>query len=110
MNSQHIVVLCTCPDTATAGNIARTLVSERLAACVNRIDAVRSTYEWEGQLADEPEVLLVIKTSAERFAELEVRLKSVHPYQVPEIIALPVVAGSDGYLAWLRRQSRASES
>jgi periplasmic divalent cation tolerance protein len=110
MNSKHIIVLSTCPDEDTAATVARTLVTERLAACVNCLAAVRSIYEWEGNVAHEPEVLLLIKTCGERFDELEVRLKSMHPYQVPEIIALPVVAGSEGYLAWLTRQCRASES
>ena len=72
-----------------------------LAACVNRIGAVHSTYRWQGAIHDEPEVLLVIKTLSIRYSELEMRLKSLHPYDVPEIIALPVTRGSAEYLAWL---------
>jgi periplasmic divalent cation tolerance protein len=96
-----LVVLTTCPDDAVAARIARELVESGLAACVNRIGAVHSTYRWQGATHDEPEVLLVIKTLSARYPELEMRLKSLHPYDVPEIIALPVAAGSAQYLAWL---------
>ncbi len=102
MNPEVIVVLSTCPDEATAERIARELVESGLAACVNRVQGVRSTYRWEGRLEDEPEVLLIIKTLATRYQTLEMRLKSLHPGQVPEIIALPVLGGSSDYLAWLR--------
>jgi periplasmic divalent cation tolerance protein len=96
-----LVVLTTCPDDAAAARIARELVESGLAACVNRIGAVHSTYRWQGAIHDEPEVLLVIKTLSIRYSELEMRLKSLHPYDVPEIIALPVTRGSAEYLAWL---------
>jgi periplasmic divalent cation tolerance protein len=101
MNFEHIVVLCSCPDAAAAQRIAHALVTEGLAACVNRIAAVRSTYAWKGGVEDEPEVLLMIKTTARRYPELELRLAALHPYELPEIIALPIVAGSSAYLAWL---------
>ena len=96
-----LVVLTTCPNDAAAARIARELVESGLAACVNRIGAVHSTYRWQGAIHDEPEVLLVIKTLSIRYSELEMRLKSLHPYDVPEIIALPVTRGSTEYLAWL---------
>jgi periplasmic divalent cation tolerance protein len=102
MTSDAIVVICACPDDEAAVRIASDLVSEGLAACVSRTGPVRSTYRWEGQLRDEPEVLLIIKSIQERFADLEVRLKSLHPYDVPEIIVLPVTGGSVEYLSWLR--------
>ncbi len=102
-----LVVLCTCPDEPTADRIARELVSGSLAACVTR-GAFRSTYRWQGSLQDEPEVLLVIKTVRSRYAELEMRLKALHPYQVPEIIALPIATGSEPYLAWLAAQTRSA--
>jgi periplasmic divalent cation tolerance protein len=95
------MVFSTCPDEAVAARIARTLVEERLAACVNRVAAVRSTYAWEGAIQDDAEVLLVIKTRPERFEALAERLKGLHPYELPEIVAVPVVAGSAPYLAWL---------
>ena len=99
--AEPIVVLTTCPDEATAASIARDLVESGLAACVNRVGPVHSTFRWQGALQDEPEVLLVIKTVIPRYSELEMRLKSLHPYEVPEIIALPVIRGSAEYLAWL---------
>jgi periplasmic divalent cation tolerance protein len=102
MNSADtpLVVLCTCPNEDTAKTIAEALVTEHLAACVNRMPGVRSTYRWQGRVEDEPEVLLLIKTVGRRFDALELRLKALHPYEVPEIIALPVVAGSAQYLSW----------
>ncbi len=98
--AEYIVVLTTCPDEASAARIAAELTESRLAACVTR-QPVRSTYRWQGRIEDEPEVLLLIKTLGSRFADLEIRLKSLHPYDVPEIIALPFAAGSAAYLSWL---------
>jgi periplasmic divalent cation tolerance protein len=100
--AEPIVVLTTCPDEATAARIARDLVESGLAACVNRVGPVHSTFRWQGAIQDEPEVLLVIKTVIPRYSELEMRLKTLHPYEVPEIIALPIVAGAANYLGWLR--------
>lgn len=97
-----IVVLTTCPDEATASRIARNLVESGLAACVSRVGPIHSTYRWQEAIQDEPEVLLVIKTVTGRYSELEMRLKSLHPYELPEIIALPLVAGSAEYLAWMQ--------
>jgi periplasmic divalent cation tolerance protein len=103
--TEGLVVLCTCPDDGTAERIARELVTGGLAACVSR-NPVRSTYRWEGALRDEAEVLLVAKTTRERYEALERRLAALHPYEVPEIIALPVLAGSASYLAWLTEAAR----
>lgn len=102
--TEGLVVLCTCPDDPSADRIARELVSGRLAACVSR-GAFRSTYRWRGALRDEPEVLLIIKTVRSRYPELEMRLKALHPYEVPEIIALPIAAGSEPYLAWIAEET-----
>jgi periplasmic divalent cation tolerance protein len=102
---ETVMVFCTCPDEATARRIAEALVSERLAACVNRLPGIRSTYRWEGRVQDEPEVLLLIKTGADRYPDLELRLKALHPYEVPEIIAVPVAAGSASYLAWIASEA-----
>lgn len=99
---EPIVVLTTCPDEAAASRIARNLVESGLAACVSRVGPVHSTYRWQGAIQDEPEVLLVIKSVSARYSELEMRLKSLHPYQVPEIITLRVSSGSAEYLSWLR--------
>ncbi len=107
MNSQHIVVLCSCADEASAARIAHALVTERLAACVNRVAAVRSTYSWRGSVEDQAEVLLVIKTLGARYDALEQRIRALHGYELPEILALPVAGGSGPYLGWLSRESGA---
>jgi len=95
-----LLVLCTCPEPVGL-DIARVLVREGLAACVNRMSPATSIYQWEGRICEEPEQLLVIKTTPARYAALEMRLKTLHPYEIPEIIAIPVVTGSSQYLAWL---------
>ena len=99
--SEHIIVFSTVPDEAKGREIARTLVEERLAACVTISAACRSFYWWEGKIADEGEFMLVIKTKAPLYPKLEEKLKGIHPYTVPEIIALPIVKGSKKYLDWL---------
>lgn len=103
---EALVVLCACPDESVADRIARELVGARLAACVNRLPGMRSVYRWKGALQDEREVLLAIKTVGTRYPELEMRLKALHPYEVPEIIAIPVLAGAAPYLAWLTEETR----
>lgn len=102
-----LIALCTCPDAAIADRIARTLVAERLAACVNRLAGVESTYRWNGEVQVDEEVLLVIKTSRARYAALEDRLVALHPYEVPEVIAIPIGEGYAPYLAWIARETRA---
>ncbi len=94
-----VVVLCTFPDVEKARVIAALLVERRLAACVNLLPGVESIYRWEGKVERAGEVLAVIKTT--RYPELEAALKELHPYEVPEILALPVAAGLAGYLEWL---------
>ncbi|MCK9489320.1 MAG: divalent-cation tolerance protein CutA [Xanthomonadales bacterium] len=103
---QPLLVLSTCPDDDTAARLARALVEERLAACVNRLPLTASTYRWQGQVVEEGEVLLLIKTVADRYPALAERLAVLHPYQVPEIIALPVADGLPGYLEWMVAQTR----
>jgi periplasmic divalent cation tolerance protein len=103
---EALVVLCACPDDAVADRIARELVEGRVAACVSRIGGIRSTYRWNDDIRNEPEALLVIKTTSTRYQALELRLKALHPYEVPEIIALPVRAGAEHYLAWLAEETR----
>jgi periplasmic divalent cation tolerance protein len=97
------MALTTCPDGAVAQHIATLLVTERLATCVNRIEGVRSTYVWKGELQDEGEVLMMIKTTAARLGELEARLKALHPYELPELLFLPVTGGNERYLEWVRQ-------
>jgi periplasmic divalent cation tolerance protein len=101
------VVFVTAPDAACAERIARALVEERLAACVNRVSGLRSLYHWEGELQDDSEVLLIAKTRRDRVADLAKRVSALHPYALPEVIALPVVGGSDAYLDWVRSESTA---
>src|SRR6187551_2302999 len=96
-----IVVLCTCPDDAVADRIAGVLVEERLAACVNRVPGVASTYRWKDEIHRDSECLLLIKSTSERFDALRERIVALHPYEVPEVLALPVEAGSVSYLAWI---------
>jgi periplasmic divalent cation tolerance protein len=96
-----IIALTTCPDEDCARSIATTLVTERLAACVNRVPGVRSTYFWDGRLQDDSEVLLIIKTSEARLPDIETRLKALHPYELPELVALRIEGGSQPYLDWL---------
>lgn len=100
------VVLCNCP-TAAAGKIARALVQRRLAACVNAIPGVVSTYEWDGRVCEDEETTLVIKTRSELFDALCAAVVELHPYEVPEIIALPILEGHRPYLDWLTKVTTA---
>lgn len=105
MPSPAIAILCTAPDAASAERIASTLVEERLAACVNLLPGVTSVFRWEGKVQREPEVLLIIKTQRERFDAVSARVKALHPYTVPELIALPIDASTPDYLAWLKENT-----
>jgi periplasmic divalent cation tolerance protein len=96
-----LVVLVTMPDGETAARVGRTLVEERLAACVNVIPGLRSIYEYGGKLCDDAEVLCLFKTRRALYPTLRDRLTALHPYQVPEIIALALAEGNAPYLAWL---------
>ena len=100
-----IVVLVTVPGEDEAGRIAAALVGKKLAACCNIIRGARSVYRWEGAVHDEQEALMIIKTRRDLFAALEAEVKSLHTYTTPEIIALPVVAGSDAYLDWVEKNT-----
>ena len=100
-----IVVFSTFPDPAKAAEVARTLVTECLAACVNLLPAVRSIYRWQGQISDDSETLAVIKTTRDRFEAMRTRLVELHPYEVAEVIALPVEAGHAPYLAWVETET-----
>ena len=96
-----LVALCTCPDQEIASSLAKGLVEARLAACVNILPGVRSVYRWGNGIQDDEEVLLVIKTTNMAYHGMEAWLVSKHPYDVPEVIALSVAAGSSPYLNWL---------
>ena len=96
-----LVVLVTTPDAEKAAGIARILVEERLAACGNVVPGLRSVYRWEGKVHDEGEALLLLKTTRARFEALRARVVALHPYQVPEVLALAVEAGDAPYLGWI---------
>jgi len=97
----NIVVFITASSEDEAAKIARALVQERLAACVNIIKGVRSIYSWQGKVEDSAEALMVAKTKKALFKRLEKRVKELHSYTVPEVIAVPVADGSGDYLKWL---------
>ena len=99
------VVFVTAPDAEVAERLARGLVEERLAACVNLIPGIRSFYRWEGAVQNDAEVLLVVKTRTDRLEALASRLQELHPYELPEILGLPVTGGSQAYLDWIRTES-----
>ena len=96
-----IVVLSTCGSEEEAVRIAKKLIEGHIAACVNLVPRIRSFYRWQGKLEDSAEWLLVIKTSRARFAALRTVLEAAHSYELPEVLALPIVDGSPNYLAWL---------
>jgi periplasmic divalent cation tolerance protein len=95
------LVLTNCPDEASADRIARALVENRCAACVNRLAPVASTYRWQGEIEDALEIPLLIKCTRDRYPAVEEIIRQLHPYTVPEIVAIPVVAGFAPYLRWV---------
>ncbi len=99
--ADFFVVMSTMPTETVASEIARAVVSERLAACANIIPAMRSIYLWKGDIHDDPECLALFKTSSDRLQSLIERIRSIHPYDVPEIIALPIDSGHPGYFSWI---------
>ena len=100
--TEALIVLCACGAESEALAIGRTLVEERLAACVNILPGVHSIYRWKGIIENAPEYMLLMKTSQARFTALRDRISQLHSYEVPEIIAIPVVDGAEKYLAWIR--------
>jgi periplasmic divalent cation tolerance protein len=106
MNADYVLVLTTLPADADSGAFARTLVEERLAACVNLLPLMESVYRWEGRVERETERQIVIKTARERTVALWDRVRELHPYEVPEFIVLAVVDGNDAYLRWVGESTR----
>lgn len=104
--SGNIVVMSTVPDITTGRKIARRILEERLAACVNISGTLESLYWWEGKIQQDQEHLLVIKTRAELFPRLKEAVQGLHPYEVPEIIALPIEQGSSSYLKWIESETQ----
>jgi periplasmic divalent cation tolerance protein len=103
--SDVVALLVTCPDQRVGEKIGRTLVEERLAACVNVVPGLISLYRWQGKLCQDREVLLIVKTRRTKFAPVARRIKTLHPYSVPEILALPIARGNSAYLAWVREST-----
>ncbi len=101
MNHNHYVVLTTCPNADTAGAIADALVEQGHAACVNIVGGLRSIYMWKGARESAEEYLLIIKTTQSAYPALEQAIVALHPYELPEIIAVPMAAGLPGYLDWI---------
>ncbi|HWE24226.1 MAG TPA: divalent-cation tolerance protein CutA [Myxococcales bacterium] len=101
-----LLVFTTLPSADKAAEIAKMLVQEKLVACVNVLPAVRSIYRWQGKLHDENEVLVLMKTRAEHLERLKLRLLEVHPYEVPEVLAVPVESGYQPYLDWIAGETK----
>lgn len=104
--TEVFMVYCTCPDRDTASALARELVAENLAACCNVVEGMTSVYRWQGKVEEDPEVLLIAKTTRERYPALERSIQGNHPYELPEILAVPVTAGLAGYLDWVAEETR----
>ena len=102
--TDKVIVLSTCPSKEEAKRIAKGLVEERLAACVNIVDGVVSIYQWQGSVQEGNEVMLVVKSRRDLLERLQERLAGMHSYEVPEAIAIPVVDGLPAYLEWLDRE------
>ena len=106
VKGQAVVIFVTASSSAEAGKIGRTLVEEKLVACANIVPQVRSIYRWQGKICDEPEALMVLKTRSGQIQKIIKRVRSLHSYTVPEIIVLPISAGSKDYLRWIHEVTR----
>ena len=100
-----LIVLTNLPDAETARTLANTLVAERVAACVNMLAPCQSVYRWQGAIETATETPLLIKTTAARYPELEAAIRRAHPYELPEIVAVPIAHGLPGYLAWVAAET-----
>ena len=100
-----ILVLCTCPDEASADHLCEQRLNQRLAACINQLPGLNSVYRWQGKIERAREIQLIIKSRQPLFAELERCILAHHPYQVPEILAIPASQGHQAYLDWLTQET-----
>lgn len=98
----YSVVYITAPNEDEAARIAKALVEDKFAGCVNIVKNIRSIYRWQDTIEDDDEVLMIVKTRKDLFKELKKRVKELHSYTVPEIVAIPIIDGSDDYMRWLR--------
>jgi len=99
--SQPVLASTTVPNLETAERIARRLVEDRLAACVQIVQGIRSVYRWQGRVQEEPEVLLLVKTAEPQIPRIEDLLHQIHPYELPELVSVPITGGSAAYLRWV---------
>jgi len=97
----HQIIFCTCPDQQTAKQIAESLIRDKSAACVNIIPGITSVYQWQGKIESAQEHLLLIKSRVEKYSTIESKIKQIHPYELPEIIAVPIERGLPEYLQWI---------
>ena len=100
-SNEHCLVLCTCPDQPSATSIAQTLINEQLAACVNIVPGIMSVYRWQGKIEKSSELLLLIKTKQTALPRIETTIIDRHPYELPEIISIPISNGLTDYLSWI---------
>ena len=101
MKDDFLMVLCTCPTASAATGIATALLEDELAACINQVSGVNSMYRWKGRIERDEEILLLIKTTAAAFPRVEEMIGKLHPNELPEIVGVPLTAGSNGYLNWI---------
>ena len=104
--SDYIVIFITTSSIDEAKKLGRTLVEEKLVACSNILSPVHSIYQWKGKLCEDEEVMIVLKTKRDLFRQIELRVKELHSYDVPEIIAIPIIEGSEDYLSWVESGTR----
>lgn len=100
--NNYIIVLTNCNSSETASSIAETLVSNKLAACVNIVNSIESVYQWQGKIEHDKEILLIIKTRQTLFSQVEQAIQELHNYELPEVIAVPIVSGAKNYLNWIQ--------
>ncbi|MCB1232121.1 MAG: divalent-cation tolerance protein CutA [Verrucomicrobiae bacterium] len=103
---QYLLVLCTFPNAEEARQIGTQLIELQVAACVNLIPQIESIYRWKGEIKQESEVMAVIKTTMNNYAEIEARIRELHPYDTPEVIAVPIERGATSYLNWISEVTR----
>ena len=105
-DTRHILILSTCPEAGVAADIAQALVTDRIAACVNIIPGIASRFRWGGQIENADELLLIIKTTRDRYHDAEKKIRAMHPYALPEIIAVPITLGLADYLNWIDQETQ----
>ena len=106
MNTDALLVYCTCPDDATANQLAEMLISKQLAACVNIVAGIQSVYAWQGKIEMSNETLLMIKTTETTYEDLQAAIRDKHPYELPEIVAVSITTGLPAYLEWINQSVR----